>query len=283
MAAHGGGHRRFAVQLSAVTARQEPYHCIIYEERFVRDPFVRITMNLHSRRNALSLDHLRELLAAMEVVSASNATGVVLAANGPVFSAGHDFRDLAGASLESVQELVGTCTELMLAISRMPQVVIASVHALATAAGCQLVAACDLAVAAESASFALPGGKGGWFCTTPLVAVGRNLPRKRAAELAFTGDPIDAHTAEAWGLVNRVVPDDELDAAVLDLLRRATRGSAASKAIGKEAFSIQMGLPLAEAYEYATDVMARASQHPDAQEGVTAFLEKRKPKFTRRR
>src|SRR5215471_6790634 len=154
------------------------------------------------------------------------------------------------------------------------QPVVARVHGLATAAGCQLVATADLAVAAASAGFAAPGGQGGWFCTTPMVAIGRNVGRKRALELALTGDAIDAATAAEWGLVNRVVPDDELDIAVIDLLERATRGSAISKGLGKQAFYRQIGLAEPEAYAYAIDVMADASQIPDAQEGMRAFLEK---------
>jgi enoyl-CoA hydratase/carnithine racemase len=243
----------------------------------VEGPVATITLHRPERRNALSLEALRELLAAVTEVGDTNATGLILAAEGPVFSAGHDFADLRGADLTAATELVSTCTATMLALRRVPQVTIARVHALATAAGCQLVAACDLAVAAEGAGFALPGGKGGWFCTTPAVEVGRAIGTKRLAELAFTGDPIDAATALEWGLVNRVVPADELDVAVADLLGRATRGSRSSKAIGKAAMYRQLDLPLDEAYAYATTVMAEASQTPDAQEGITAFLDKRHP------
>jgi len=242
-------------------------------------PVVTITMHRPDRRNALSLEHLRELLAAFREAGASDARGIVLAGAGPVFSAGHDFADLAGASLETVRTMLWTCTELMDAIQSVPQVVVARVHALATAAGCQLVATCDLAVAAESAGFAAPGGKGGWFCTTPMVAIGRQVARKHALELALTGDVIDARTALAWGLINRVVPDDELDAATADLLARATRGSSASRALGKRAFYTQIGMEQPQAYAYAVEVMAAASQIPDAQEGVRAFLEKRPPSF----
>ena len=165
----------------------------------------------------------------------------------------------------------------MTPIQAIPQLVVARVHALATAAGCQLVATCDLAVAAESAGFATPGGKGGWFCHTPMVAVARNVGRKRALELALTGDVIDAATALDWGLVNRVVPDAELDAAVDDLLARATRGSRACKALGKRrstpSSTGRSGTPTA----IAVEVMAAASQTPGAREGMAAFLEKRRP------
>jgi enoyl-CoA hydratase/carnithine racemase len=238
-------------------------------------PTVTITMDRPERRNALSLDHLTELLHAVGEAGRSDATGIVVAGNGPVFSAGHDFADMDGADPAAMQQLLGTCTELMMALRTVGQVTIARVHALATAAGCQLVAACDLAVAARSAHFAVPGGKAGWFCTTPMVAVGRTVPLKRAVEMAFTGDPIDADTAAAWGLVNAVADDDDLDTAVADLLARATRGSATSKAIGKQALYAQLDLPVVEAYRYATAVMAAASQTPDAREGVRAFIDKR--------
>jgi enoyl-CoA hydratase/carnithine racemase len=156
------------------------------------------------------------------------------------------------------------------------------VHALATAAGCQLVASCDLAIAAETAGFALPGGKGGLFCHTPLVAVARQIGRKRALEMAMTGDVVDARTAADWGLINAAVPDDELDKAVDDLMSRATRGSAMSKAIGKRAFYAQVDLDQPKAYSYAVEVMAAGVTTPDGQEGIASFLEKRRPNFTQR-
>jgi enoyl-CoA hydratase/carnithine racemase len=241
--------------------------------------FTTITMNRPERRNALSLDLLRQMTAAFRAAGDSDARGVVLAANGTVFSSGHDFRDLAGADLASIRELLEACTALMLAMQEIPQPVVARVQGLATAAGCQRVATADLAVASEDAGFATPGGKGGWFCHTPLVPVARNVSRKRAFELGLTGDAIDARTALDWGLVNRVVPADELDAAIIELLRRATRGSRASKALGKQTLYAQIGLDQDAANEHALDVMARSSQTPDAQEGFAAFLEKRKPRF----
>ncbi|WP_406637430.1 enoyl-CoA hydratase-related protein [Amycolatopsis sp. WGS_07] len=241
---------------------------------------VTITMNRAARRNSLSADHLGELLAAFREAGESDATGIVLAGAGPVFSAGHDFGDVAARDLMGVRELLTLCTTLMRTMESVPQVVIARVHGLATAAGCQLVASCDLAVAAESSGFALPGGKGGWFCHTPAVPVARAIGRKRLMELALTGDVIDAATALDWGLVNRVVPDDSLDEAVAELLGRATRGSRASKAMGKQTLYAQLDRPEADAYAIAVEVMASASQLPGAREGMAAFLEKRKPEWT---
>lgn len=239
-----------------------------------------ITLDRPEQRNALSAELMAELTAAVLEVGASRARGVVLAANGPVFSAGHHFGDMAGASLADTRRLFDQCTQMMDALQSIPQPVCAKVHALATAAGCQLVATCDLAVAAEGAAFAIPGGKGGLFCHTPLVAVARNVGRKRALEMAFTGDPIDAHTAAEWGLVNRVVPADELDAAVDDLMRRVTRGSVLSKALGKQGFYAQVGLDQPSAYALAVEMMAAAAVTPDAQEGIEAFLQKRHAEFT---
>jgi enoyl-CoA hydratase/carnithine racemase len=159
----------------------------------------------------------------------------------------------------------------------IPQPVVARVQGLATAAGCQLVASADLAVASDAAAFAIPGGRGGWFCHTPLVAVARAVSSKRALELALTGDTVDAATALAWGLVNRVVPAVDLDDATFDLLSRATRGSAISKALGKRTFYAQIGLGQDDAYAYAGRVMALTSQFADAQDAFAAFLEKRRP------
>lgn len=250
-----------------------------YEYLLVKhdDDTVRITMNRPERRNVLSTGHLAELLAAFTAVGDSSATGIVLAGNGPVFCAGHDFAEVGARDLDGVRALLELCTSVMRTIQSVPQVVIARVHGLATAAGCQLVASCDLAVAGESAGFALPGGKGGWFCHTPAVPVARSIGRKRLMELALTGDPIDARTAAEWGLVNYAVPDAELDAAVDKLLARATRGGRESKSLGKRTLYAQVDRPEADAYEIAIDVMASASQTPDAREGIEAFLVKRPP------
>src|ERR1700723_3305825 len=245
--------------------------------------FATITMNRPQRRNALSLEHMRELIAAFAEVGNSDALGIVLAGRGPVFSSGHDFADVVDADLPEVRALLMTCTELMTRMQQVPQPVVARVHGLATAAGCQLVATTDLAVASEDAGFAAPGGKGGWFCHTPMVAIARNVGRKRAMEMAMSGDVIDARTALDWGLVNQVVPAGQLDSAVQDLLERVTRGSAEGKGIGKQALYAQIDLDQPKAYAYAVEVMASTSQLPDAREWTRAFLEKRKPRWLRGR
>jgi enoyl-CoA hydratase/carnithine racemase len=241
--------------------------------------FAVVTLVRPEKRNALSEEVLGELHDALAQIGESPARGVILAAEGPVFSAGHDFGDMAGRDLAGMRRLLDLCSEVMQSIQRMPQPVCAQVEGLATAAGCQLVASCDLAVAGESARFAVPGGRGGWFCTTPGVALARAVSRKRALEMLLTGDPIDARTAAEWGLVNRVTPDDRVAAETRSLLALATRGSTASKALGKRAFYRQVDLPVAEAYAEAGEAMAQASQTDAAREGMAAFLEKRKPRF----
>jgi enoyl-CoA hydratase/carnithine racemase len=252
------------------------YNDILFERS---GDYVTITMNRPERRNALSVNHMRELINAFHAAGESDARGIILAGNGPVFSAGHDFADIAGRNLPETRSILTVCTELMMLMQAVPQVVIARVHGLATAAGCQLVATADLAVASETAGFATPGGRGGWFCHTPMVAVSRSISRKHALEMGLTGDTIDAQTALAWGLVNRVVPPDDLDQATLELLGRATRGSALSKALGKQGFYAQVDLDQPKAYSYAIELMASASQTADGQEGMRSFIEKREPVF----
>ncbi len=241
-----------------------------------------ITLANPARRNVLAADTMRALRDALLSIGETDALGVIIAAEGPVFSAGHDFTDMRGASFADAKELFDLCTEMMTTTQALPQVTIARVHALATAAGCQLVASCDLAVAAESAAFQAPGGKGGLFCHTPMVAIARAVGRKRGLEMALTGDPIDAHTAADWGLVNRVVPDDQLVDATAELLRRATRGSAYSKALGKQTYYAQVDLPQNEAYAQASAVMAAGVTTADGQEGISSFVEKRSPEWTNR-
>lgn len=241
--------------------------------------FITITLANPEKRNALSMDVLRDLTAAFVDARSTDALGVILAAEGPVFSAGHNFGEMKDTTRDAAHDLFTVCSTMMQTMHRIPQPIVARVHALATAAGCQLVASCDLAIAARSAGFAIPGGKGGLFCHTPLVAVARNLPPKRALEMAMTGDVIDAETACAWGFVNEVVDDEHLDEAVYALLTRATRGSRTSKALGKSAYYEQAAMSEADAYIYASGVMADAVVSPEAQEGIAAFLEKRSPDF----
>lgn len=250
------------------------------EVRLTREgDYATITLANPAKRNALSMDVLLALTDAFTQVGNSDARGVILAAEGPVFSAGHNFGEMKDTSQEAAHELFVVCSHLMQLVHRIDQPVVAKVHALATAAGCQLVATCDLAVAARSASFAIPGGKGGLFCHTPLVAVARALPPKRALEMAMTGDAISAETALQWGFVNAVVDDEDLDAATMDLLARATRGSLDSKARGKRAYYEQVAMDEAAAYDFASAVMADAVVSEPAQEGIRAFLEKRHPDF----
>ena len=252
------------------------YQQILFEPS---DELVRITLNRPDKRNALSFELMTELLDAFRAAGATKSLGVLLAANGPVFSAGHDFADMAGRDLAGMRALLARCNELMREVQAIPQPVLARVQGTATAAGCQLVATCDLAVAAENAKFATPGGKGGWFCTTPMVAVSRAVGRKRALELLMTGDAIDAREALDWGLVNQVVAEAELESASLELLRRATRGSPLAKGIGKQAYYAQIDMDQPKAYAYALEVMAASALTDDGQEQMSAFLEKRRPVF----
>ena len=241
--------------------------------------YVTVTLSNAAKRNALSLDVLLALTTAFDDIGRSDALGVILAAEGPVFSAGHNFGEMKGASEADALHLFTVCSELMQTMHSIPQPIVARVHALATAAGCQLVATCDLAVASESAGFAIPGGKGGLFCHTPLVAVARSLTPKRALEMAMTGDVISAQTALEWGFINEVVADGELQNATQSLLERACRGSRESKGIGKKAFYRQIDMTANEAYAFASAVMAESVVSDVAQEGINAFLEKRPPDF----
>jgi enoyl-CoA hydratase/carnithine racemase len=243
-------------------------------------PAGRLTLNRAEKRNALSLELMQELIAALQRVSRSSETRViVLEAAGPAFSAGHDLSEMIDRDVPFFQHLFDVCTELMETIHRLPQPVIAKVHGTATAAGCQLVAACDLAVASESARFATPGVKIGLFCSTPMVPLSRAIGRKRALDMLLTGRPIDAATALDWGLVNRVVPDDALDAEVDALVDAIARSSPLTVGIGKEAFYSQIELDEHRAYDLTKAVMAMNARADDAQEGMCAFLEKRTPEW----
>jgi enoyl-CoA hydratase/carnithine racemase len=243
------------------------------------DGVLRLTLNRPAARNALSVGLMAALGQALDrAASDRRVRVVVIAAAGPAFCAGHDLRELRNEPQQVVYERVfAQCSALMLQIVQLAKPVIAEVHGIATAAGCQLVATCDLAVAAEEARFATPGVNIGLFCSTPMVALTRAVGRKAAMEMLLTGELVDAATAKALGLVNRVVPRAELETATMALARQIAAKSALTVAIGKEAFYRQAELDLGEAYRYAAEVMTRNMLARDAAEGIDAFLEKRPP------
>jgi enoyl-CoA hydratase/carnithine racemase len=238
---------------------------------------VRLTLHRPEKRNALSRSLLTDLGLALDDVAASPARAVVLAGAGPVFCAGHDLAEMVGREEAEYRDLFSLCSDVMQKLRRLPQPVIAQVHAPATAAGCQLVAACDLAVAAESATFATPGVRIGLFCTTPMVPLVRAVPAKAAMEMLLTGKPISARQALAWGLVNRVVPAQMLDEAVREFTDAILAASPLTVRLGKEAFYRHLHLGEPDAYALATDVMTANALTRDAQEGMGAFLQKRSP------
>ena len=239
-----------------------------------------ITLNRPERRNALSLEMLQELTRHFREIGNQNGIRVVvLRANGPAFCAGHDIAEMTGKDGGFYRELFEACTVLMETIQGIPQPVIAQVHAMATAAGCQLVASCDLAVAATEAKFATPGVKIGLFCSTPMVALSRAVGSRRAMEMLLTGEPISADDALAAGLVNRVVAASQLAETTRALAAKIASSSPYVVAIGKAAFYRQLQMPQPLAYDYAQDVMSMNAQAADAQEGMKAFLDKRSPKW----
>ncbi len=244
-------------------------------------PVCRLTLARPERRNALSLALMQEAISALDDLPAETEA-VVVAGEGPAFSAGHDLEEMIDRDPAFYRELFDVCTQLMEIVHDIPQPVVARVHGPAYAAGCQLVAACDLAVAADSATFATPGVKIGLFCSTPMVPVSRAVGRKRAMEMLLTGDPISALTAQEWGLVNRVVPAESLDEAVDELVGRITSFSPHVSGIGKKAFYAQIDLDERRAYELTRSVMAENAEHDDAQEGIGAFVGKRQPAWTSR-
>ncbi len=247
-------------------------------------PIATLVLNRPQQRNALSLALMEELTASLlAMASKPEIAVVILRAEGPAFCSGHDLREMQGRDLDHYRRTFDVCTDLMMTIRRIPQPVIAQVNGVATAAGCQLVAACDLAVASENSSFATPGVKIGLFCSTPMVEVSRAVGRKRALELLLTGKPIDAATACEWGLVNRVVPREELAAATNELASAIARASSLVVGLGKAAFYTQIDLDHSKAYAYAKEVMSMNAVADDAQEGISAFLEKREPCWTGRR
>jgi enoyl-CoA hydratase/carnithine racemase len=226
---------------------------------------------------------MHELISAVRSVASQPETRVlILAGNGPAFSAGHDLREMTGRDITTYRRIFDVCTQLMTTLQEIPQPVIARVHGIATAAGCQLVATCDLAIAADAACFATPGVKIGLFCTTPMVALTRAVGRKRALEMLLTGVAIDARTAMEWGLVNRVVAAGQLDEATQLLAEQIAGASALTVAIGKQAFYTQIDLDQPKAYAYAKEVMSMNALAADAQEGMSAFVEKRTPCWTGR-
>jgi enoyl-CoA hydratase/carnithine racemase len=261
-----------------MTATDEPSPLLLREDR---DGIAVLTLNRPQARNALSLALMARLQEMLDRIAEEPAVRVViLAGAGPAFCAGHDLRELrADPSRAHYERIFAACSRLMLTLTRLPKPVIARIQGVATAAGCQLVATCDLAVAAAEARFATPGVNIGLFCSTPMVALSRAVGRKAAMEMLLTGELIDAGTARALGLVNKIVPAAELDAAVLDFARRIAGKSSLTLAIGKEAFYRQAELPLAEAYAYASEVMTHNMLARDAEEGIDAFIEKRAPRW----
>lgn len=241
-----------------------------------------LVLNRPAARNSLTLALLEALQGQLDAIAGDGRISVVvIAANGPAFCAGHDLKELrAEASEDFYRAAFEASCRMMMSIVRLPQPVIARVHGVATAAGCQLVASCDLAVASENARFATPGVDIGLFCSTPMVALSRNVPRKRAMEMLLTGEPIGAREALEYGLVNRVVPEDRLDAEVAELAEIICAKPRGVVALGKKAFYRQIEMDLAASYSYAAEVMTRNMLEPDAGEGIGAFLEKRDPRWS---
>lgn len=250
------------------------------------DNVVLLTMNRPKARNSLSLAMIAELHGAIKRLGQDETVkAIVLAGNGPAFCAGHDLKELTEARKASDEgqgfftETMTACSNLMQAVVRCPKPVIAAVDGIATAAGCQLVASCDLAVATASSRLATPGVNIGLFCSTPMVAVSRNIPRKRVMEMLLSGDMIPAETAEQWGLLNRVVADGEAVDAAMEMAEIIAQKSARTVKIGIEAFYNQLDMPLDQAYEYTAQVMVHNMLDEDAEEGINAFIEKRQPKW----
>lgn len=241
-----------------------------------RGPVAIVTLNRPERRNALSLDLMLELTEQLSRIGAEPGVSVViLAAAGKAFSSGHDLSEMTGRSIAEYRRIFDVCADLMIRIQSIPQPVIAQVQGIATAAGCQLVASCDLAVASSEASFATPGVKIGLFCTTPMVALSRAIGRKRAMEMLLTGKPVDATTAADWGLVNRVAPAADLASETYKFAEEIARFSPFTISVGKQAYYAQIDLDRDKAYAYAKEVMSLNALAADAQEGMSAFLEKR--------
>jgi enoyl-CoA hydratase/carnithine racemase len=237
-----------------------------------------VTLNRPQRRNALSLDLMLELIGCLDEIGRDREVRVViLAAAGKVFCSGHDLSEMTGRDLNDYRRIFDVCTELMTKVQSIPQPVIAEVQGIATAAGCQLVATCDMAIASEEAAFATPGVRIGLFCTTPMVALTRAVGRKRALQMLLTGELVDARTAADWGLINEAVPAGELQSATRRLAAKVEEASSLVVALGKQAFYTQVDLDQPKAYAYAKEVMSMNALAADAQEGIGAFLGKRVP------
>jgi len=248
----------------------------VYVETTSEPPIGRLILNRPERRNALSLAAMAEITRGLEdLASTPGIQVIVVEGRGPAFSAGHDIAEMREREPVFYRDLFAQCTVMMQTIHRVAQPVIAQVRGVATAAGCQLVASCDLVVAAEGSTFAAPGVRIGLFCTTPMVPISRAVGQKRAMEMLLTGEPISVETARDWGLVNRIAPSEQLDAAVGELVGQITRWSPTVIGIGKDAFYRQEGLAEDGAYAVAEPIMAANAAAPDAQEGFAAFLEKR--------
>ena len=244
-------------------------------------PVATVTLNRPQRRNALSLALMRELTACLhEIGETREIRAVILAAAGKVYCSGHDLAEMTGQNINAYRQIFHVCTELMTRMQSIPQPIIARVHGIATAAGCQLVATCDLVVAAEEAAFATPGVKIGVFCSTPMVALTRAIGRKRSLQMLLTGELVPARTAAEWGLVNEVVPLAELENAARRLALKVADASPLTVAIGKQAFYTQIDMDQAKAYSYTKEVMSMNAMAHDAQEGISAFLQKRTPCWT---
>ena len=242
-----------------------------------------VTMNRPSKRNALSLNHMKELTSCFQEIGKSKEISVViLRGEGPAFCAGHDLSEMIGRDPGTYRHIFDVCCEMMETIQSIPQPVIAQVHATATAAGCQLVATCDLVVASEEARFATPGVRIGLFCSTPMVALSRAVGQKKSMEMLLTGEFVSAEDALDCGLVNRVVPADELEAEARSLADKISEASPLVVGVGKQAFYRQLEMPTEQAYAYTKEVMSFNATFRDAQEGMCAFLEKRKPEWKSR-
>ncbi len=246
----------------------------------VAERIATVTLNRPEKRNALSLALMRELIQALRQIGRQrDIAAVILAGNGPAFSAGHDLSEMTGRAVADYQEIFDVCCELMETVQSIPQPVIAMIRGIATAAGCQLAASCDLVMAEEHARFGTPGVRIGLFCSTPMVALSRAIGQKRAMQMLLTGIPIDAKTAADWGLVNEVVPADQLEARTREVATQIVAASSMVIGIGKEAFYAQIDRDQHSAYDYTKMVMTMNAMAADAQEGICAFLEKRRPEW----